>query len=267
MRKSTGKSTETEMVTPRTMLDRCLVDGDAAAMSSGRRQRRKALGLSLAIETSALALLLIAPLMSSIAQPKFSNPTSVPFVFGIKHAPDAGLRHHDPTTPPVHHYIGPVNLTPGRGPRPDVQKPDKEEEPTLTDGGWGDRTAGSDELNSDGMRFAELVAPPPPSEIKKSEAKRPMKVSGGVEAAQLVLRIEPRYPPLALQVKKEGTVILHAIINRDGRITALDVDSGPPLLVQAALDAVRQWRYRPTLLHGEPVEVETTITVIFRLQQ
>jgi protein TonB len=92
-------------------------------------------------------------------------------------------------------------------------------------------------------------------------------VIGSVEQAQLISRIEPRYPALALQTKKEGAVILHAIISRDGRITALDIVSGSPLLVTAALDAVRQWRYRPTLLNGDPVEVETTITVIFRLQQ
>jgi protein TonB len=82
-----------------------------------------------------------------------------------------------------------------------------------------------------------------------------------------VSRIVPRYPPLAVQTRKEGTVLLHAIISIDGRITALEVVSGPPLLVQAAVDAVRQWRYRPTYLHGEPVEVETSITVIFRLGQ
>jgi protein TonB len=58
---------------------------------------------------------------------------------------------------------------------------------------------------------------------------------------------------------------LHAIISRDGRITALEVVSGSPWFAQAALDAVRQWRYRPTILNGEPVEVETSITVIFRL--
>jgi protein TonB len=60
---------------------------------------------------------------------------------------------------------------------------------------------------------------------------------------------------------------LHAIIGRDGRITGLDVVSGSPFFVQAALDAVRLWRYRPTLLNGEPVEVETSITVIFRLHE
>ena len=85
--------------------------------------------------------------------------------------------------------------------------------------------------------------------------------------AQLISRIEPRYPPLAIQTKTEGTVYLHAIISRDGRITSLDVISGHPLLVQAALEAVRQWRYRPTMLNGEPVEVETSITVIFKLQR
>ena len=93
-----------------------------------------------------------------------------------------------------------------------------------------------------------------------------MKVSGGVMQAQLISRVEPRYPPLAVQTRQSGTVVLHAIISRDGRIDALQVVSGSPFFVQAALEAVRQWRYRPTMLDGEPVEVETTISVEFRLQ-
>ena len=82
----------------------------------------------------------------------------------------------------------------------------------------------------------------------------------------MISRIEPRYPPLALETRTQGTVRLRAIISSDGRITALEVISGHPLLVQAALEAVRQWRYRPTLLNGEPVEVETSITVNFQLE-
>jgi len=109
------------------------------------------------------------------------------------------------------------------------------------------------------------VEPPHISQPAQQE-KRPLKLSEGVLQAQLVSRIEPRYPPLALQTRQEGTVVLHAIISRDGRINAVEVVSGSPLFLQAALDAVRQWRYRPTLLNGEPVEVETTITVMFRLQ-
>jgi protein TonB len=107
----------------------------------------------------------------------------------------------------------------------------------------------------------------PPTEIKKSDEKRAVKISESVQQAQLVSRIEPRYPFLALQTRKEGTVLLHAIISREGVITAIEVVSGSPWFVQAALDAVREWRYRPTYLNGEPVEVETSITVIFRLSQ
>lgn len=78
-------------------------------------------------------------------------------------------------------------------------------------------------------------------------------------------RVEPRYPALARQIRLAGTVQLRAIIGIDGAVRKLEVESGHPLLAKAALDAVHQWRYRPTRLNGEPVEVETTITVIFEL--
>ena len=84
-----------------------------------------------------------------------------------------------------------------------------------------------------------------------------------VTAAALLTQTKPIYPPLARQAHIQGNVVLHAIIGRDGRVAQLEVMSGHPLLVQAALDAVKQWLYRPTLLNGEPVEVDTTITVSF----
>jgi len=83
----------------------------------------------------------------------------------------------------------------------------------------------------------------------------------------IINRVQPMYPPLARQTRISGTVRLHAIIGKDGSVQQLEVISGHPLLVQSALDAVRQWRYRPTLLNGEPVEVDTTIDVIFSLNQ
>jgi protein TonB len=107
---------------------------------------------------------------------------------------------------------------------------------------------------------------PPHIAPQAQQEKRPVKVSEGVLQAQLISRIEPRYPPLALETRRSGTVVLHAIISRDGRINALEIVSGSPFFVRAALDAVRQWRYRPTMLNGEPVEVDTTITVIFELK-
>jgi protein TonB len=81
----------------------------------------------------------------------------------------------------------------------------------------------------------------------------------------LIHRIQPEYPSLARQARIQGQVSLRAIISRDGRIENLQVVNGHPLLVQAAIDAVRQWRYRPYMLNGEPVEVETQITVNFTL--
>jgi periplasmic protein TonB len=105
-------------------------------------------------------------------------------------------------------------------------------------------------------------APPPP----KPTVSR-VRVGGAVQAAKLVNRVQPIYPPLARQTRISGTVRLHAIIGKDGTVQQLTVESGHPLLVQAALDAVRQWRYQPTLLNGEPVDVDTEIDVIFSLAQ
>jgi periplasmic protein TonB len=92
-----------------------------------------------------------------------------------------------------------------------------------------------------------------------------IRLGGNVEEAKLIARIQPVYPVLAVQTRTQGNVILHAIISKEGDVSELEVVSGHPLLVEAALGAVRQWRYRPTLLNGFPVEVETTITVSFVL--
>jgi periplasmic protein TonB len=105
-------------------------------------------------------------------------------------------------------------------------------------------------------------APPPP---KPTQTR--IRQGGAVQAAKLVNRVQPQYPPLARQTRISGTVRLHALISKDGSVQQLEVMSGHPLLVQAALDAVRQWRYQPTTLNGEPVEVDTTIDVIFSLNQ
>src|SRR5260221_574434 len=73
------------------------------------------------------------------------------------------------------------------------------------------------------------------------------------------------YPAMAVQTRTQGTVILHALISKDGSIESLQVVSGHPFLARAALDAVRQWRYRPYILNGQPIEVETQVTVNFTL--
>jgi periplasmic protein TonB len=106
------------------------------------------------------------------------------------------------------------------------------------------------------------AAPPPPK-----PAQQRIRQGGQVQAAKLTNKVQPLYPPLARQTRISGTVRLHAIIAKNGTVEQLEVISGHPLLVQAALDAVRQWRYQATTLNGEPVEVDTTIDVIFSLNQ
>ena len=83
----------------------------------------------------------------------------------------------------------------------------------------------------------------------------------------LIHRVEPAYPALARQLRRSGQVHIRALISIDGKIESLQVMDGDPLLIQSSLDAVGQWRYRPTMLNGAPVEVETIVTVIYTLNQ
>jgi len=108
------------------------------------------------------------------------------------------------------------------------------------------------------------AAPPPPPPPPPPERIR---VGGNVQSAKLVAQPRPAYPPLARQARIQGTVKLEAVISKDGTIENLTVVSGHPLLIQAALDAVKQWRYQPTMLNGVAVVVVTTIDVNFTLGQ
>jgi periplasmic protein TonB len=111
--------------------------------------------------------------------------------------------------------------------------------------------------------------PPPPRHDPKlvDRPSDPVPIGGRVMMAKLTHQVTPAYPPLARQARVEGTVQLQAFIGRDGRIRDLRVTSGHPLLIQAAVDAVRQWIYRPTTLNGSPVEVLTTVDVNFTLKR
>jgi protein TonB len=96
-------------------------------------------------------------------------------------------------------------------------------------------------------------------------APKRIRISQGVTKGMLIQKIEPTYPPIARSARIQGQVVLTAIISKTGNIQNLTLVSGHPMLVPAALDAVKQWRYRPFLLNGEPVEVETTVTLTFQL--
>lgn len=121
--------------------------------------------------------------------------------------------------------------------------------------------------------LGNATAPPRPDttvrETVKPEAKPrgPIRVSGPVQEAKLIRKIIPIYPPLAIQTRTQGSVHLVGVISKDGSIRNLQVVDGHPLLIPAAVDAVKQWVYRPTLLGDESVEVVAPITVTFILNR
>jgi protein TonB len=103
--------------------------------------------------------------------------------------------------------------------------------------------------------------------VVRPEVRGPVPVSSRVEEVLLIRKTMPVYPPIGIAARAEGTVILEATISKAGTIENLRVVGGPPLLQRAALDAVSTWRYRPYVLDGQPVEVETTVNVVFTLSR
>jgi protein TonB len=104
-----------------------------------------------------------------------------------------------------------------------------------------------------------------PVAVPKVATPQRVRVSLGVSQGLLVKRVQPNYPPLARQARIQGTVLLQAEISKDGTIENLRLISGHPMLAPAAIEAVKQWRYRPYMLNGEPVAVETQVQVNFTL--
>lgn len=93
-----------------------------------------------------------------------------------------------------------------------------------------------------------------------------IRIGGNVAAAKLVKKVDPIYPALAGNNMVSGTVVLHVVLTRDGQVSQVNLVSGPSELVDASMNAVRQWRYQPTLLNGDPVEVDTMVSVQFKLK-
>jgi protein TonB len=104
-----------------------------------------------------------------------------------------------------------------------------------------------------------------PVAVPKVATPQRVRVSLGVSQGLLVKRVQPNYPPLARQARIQGTVLLQAEISKDGTIENLRLIQGHPMLAPAAIEAVKQWRYRPYMLNGEPVAVETQVQVNFTL--
>ena len=117
-----------------------------------------------------------------------------------------------------------------------------------------------------GLAGTDLVpAPPPPPPPAPPVDRGPVRVGGAITAPALLSRVEPDYPPLAVRAGIHGVVILNAVVDRQGRVEQVEVLRSIPLLDKAAIAAVRQWRYSPLLLNGQPERFVLTVTVSFSL--
>lgn len=236
---------------------------------SARTRRSWATFASFCIETGLIGLLVLLPLLYTQAIPAlhFSEQLTPPPA-----APKAPKLGRSMQIVPV-----PVELRENAFVAPrwiptSVYVPDKPEVvPTTTttacvgcvEGGVDYGANGTDGGNT---LMAQLLHTDPVQPVIKGPAEATRKlVISHMQESMLISRVEPKYPPLAIASRTEGPVVLAAVIGRDGRIENLRLVSGHPLLAKAALDAVQQWRYRPTVLNGQPVEVETQITVKFTL--
>jgi protein TonB len=125
--------------------------------------------------------------------------------------------------------------------------------------------AGMEGLGGSSTPMTENMFKAAPAQKVQAAAPKKVNISAGVMQGMLIVKTQPTYPPIAKAARVSGTVVLQATISKSGTIENLRVISGPAMLQQAARDAVMQWRYKPYLLNNDPVEVETTVNVIFTL--
>jgi protein TonB len=218
--------------------------------------------VSMAFQVLFLGILLLIPLIYTEALPKAMLATLLVAPPPPPPPPPPPVQAQVVHVKPVHLMDAGKLMAPKVIPK-DVKIIKEEADPDMSAGmvgGVPGGVAGGSMGGVIGGVIGGVPAPPKPTQSR-------IRVGGNVIAAKVLNRVNPVYPPLARQTRISGTVRLHAIIAKDGTVQQLEVISGHPLLVQAALDAVRQWRYQPTLLNGDPVEVDTTVDVIFSLNQ
>ena len=242
-------------------LSHCMVDSDFGGFATTRIAKRKALIVSGALEFVLIALAILGPL----ARPEILSPrtivTPLPPFRGVPQT-QAIPQHPDDAPPtPSERLKFSIPIIASHAAQMNASEttdadPFSSNSPPIPGGGnLGEVFLG------ESASGPVIVAPPHPA----SNLSHPLQVSSGVMLAALVYRVEPVYPMIAKQMHVEGTVSLRAIIRTDGSVGDLSLVDGNPILAFAAKAAIRQWRYKPTLLSGQPVEVETIITVNFRL--
>ena len=252
-------------------LSQCMLENDAESRDRARNLRRKALVISVIFEAALLGAMLLWPLITSGVLPGLYIMTPTPPYRGGGGSPEK-------PTPPRAHLPASTTSRPvpclycakPTAPTPARPFSDASVSTTSGDSAPGIGVGGIDGPPGPGAWIPGADRSGMPIEVKKPDPplhKSPLHRGAGVMAAALIYKVQPQYPAIARTMHLAGAVYLRAIIATDGTVRQLEVISGNQILANAALQAVRQWRYQPTRLNGEPVEVETLITVNFILNQ
>jgi periplasmic protein TonB len=232
----------------------CLVPGDPETTAREKKIKRRAVGISVTLQTLGLTVLVIAPLLAKPAELKIRPLPPMPIY----------------RSQPVHHVISDPAPHPISGPcftcaihsRPESRGVDN----TTTTSETGEETINIGLPVGPDAGLNVFDSRKQPAKPDTPSAQPHVVHMTHIDPALLTHRIEPVFPALAQQLHRSGKVELHAIIGTDGGVQSLQVVSGDPLFINSAREAVLQWRYKPTYLNGEPVEIDTYITVIYILQ-
>jgi TonB family protein len=237
----------------------CFVGGDAEQRKRERRVKRRALAISITLQAFVLAAIILIPL--------FGRPERIAFAMVMPLPP---YRHVGDVQRTVSRAIQTAQIRDFQLHYPSLNAPERQSSGTADrpedpfGPGGPDGPAGPPCIA--GCINIGTNNPGPIAPVVDTTPRPPKRlIVTHLDPAMLTRRIEPVYPMLARQTRREGRVELHAIIGTDGTIQALQVVSGDVLFYESAKDAVLQWRYKPTYLNNRAVEVDTTITVIYTL--
>jgi protein TonB len=243
-------------------LQSCLVEGDPEQRARERRVRRKALITSVFLQASFLAALILVPLFAKPAHLAMAMMTPIP---PYRHVAARAENVQRPQIEIRRVCVVCFNSRPAPLSAASRQESSEPVDPFANSSTSGVATgpcaasSGCIDIRAEGPR------PPVTSEARRDKPK--VLHETHIDPAMLIHRVEPVYPTLARQTRRAGRVELRAIIATDGTIQSLQVISGDPLFYQSAMEAVRQWRYKPTVLNGEPVEIDTFISVIYNMDR
>jgi protein TonB len=239
------------------LFDQTFVDACA------KTRRPWTVAVSLLLQTGLVAIAFLAPLVrvAVLERPENVSALLPPQLPGHPREPEVKpVARPERASRPVFRSIGlqaPVSIPWRIDMTPDV--------PEIGNAAVSTATGSSLSTLLPGTAIPPAPPPAPAARPQPLLPSVPVRITSGVQSAKLLFGPRPAYPSLARATRTQGTVKIQAVIGRDGAIKNLQVLSGPPLLIAAAMEAVQQWRYQPTLLNGDPVEVVTDIDVTFTI--